>query len=90
MKKMTEFGCAEKINIDWITIYDGTSRHGKPPYTLECRRCGAVLSPHMPLTGEGIRLDDLVTMANGFGRDHAKCKPNAGGTDGTATAPPEK
>lgn len=74
----------------WVIVYDGTSQHGKPPYTLECLRCGAVLSPRLPITGEGIRLDDFVTMMRGFGRDHAKCTLNAGDMGGTATARPEK
>lgn len=61
--------------VDWIIAYDGTSVHGKPPYTLECRRCDATLSVQMdPRTG-GIRMDDYVAVARAFGRNHKRCPP---------------
>lgn len=64
---------------DWVRAYDGTTVHGKPPYTLECKRCGIQESPSLPIT-----ISRFVAIASKFERFHKKCKERPHVTKGDA------
>lgn len=88
---------SSRAKADWIVAYDGTTVHGKPPYTFECRRCGVTLSIQIP-PGGGIPINDYVATGRAFQRTHKRCRPkgdtcnplSAGAPGGTPIAPPEK
>jgi hypothetical protein len=58
---------------DWVFCHDGSGQSGKPPYTLECRRCGEVYSPQVP-----IAVDLYISLAKTFAKQHRKCRQKKG------------
>ena len=55
---------------DHVRIYDGTTRHGREPYTMECMRCLAIAAAGpLPLP-----VDELVRQMNAFRDLHLLCQ----------------
>jgi hypothetical protein len=52
----------------WILAYDGSRNHGKPPYTVECTRCGATYSPKLP-----VDITPWLRKVAKFQEEHSRC-----------------
>lgn len=52
-----------------VVAYDGTTAHGKLPYTLECRRCGETLSLRLPVS-----VTSFAATSKSFERAHRDCE----------------
>jgi uncharacterized metal-binding protein YceD (DUF177 family) len=55
------------MSTPWIVTHDGTH---KPPYTMECERCGATYTLPLPVS-----VNIFVAATKGFIEDHRGCKP---------------